>query len=182
MTLREVSYKQWRATPVNLAKFTFSRLQRFAATLNVFSEASENPTAWVFLNYKMEKDILFYDGNCGLCNRVVQWVIRFEKSPKLYFSPIESDFATRFFEEKGCAKPDLSTFYLYTSYQLYSQSTGFFKVLPFLKWYFSFLNIFKLIPICQRDQLYRFVAKNRKRFQPKNCKLNNSIKYRILID
>lgn len=182
MTLREVSYKQWRATPVNLAKFTFSRLQRFAATLNVFSEASENPTAWVFLNYKMEKDILFYDGNCGLCNRVVQWVIRFEKSPKLYFSPIESDFATRFFEEKGCAKPDLSTFYLYTSYQLYSQSTGFFKVLPFLKWYFSFLNIFKLIPICQRDQIYRFVAKNRKRFIAKSCKINTFSKSRFLFE
>lgn len=130
----------------------------------------------------MEKEILFYDGNCGLCNRVVKWVIRFEKSPKLYFSPLESEFATRFFEEKGCVKPDLSTFYFYTSYQLYTQSNGFLKMLPFLKWYFSFLYIIKLIPICQRDQFYRFIAKNRKRFYTKSCKINKLSKSRFLIE
>lgn len=148
----------------------------------MFPEASVNPTAWVFYDNKMEKEILFYDGNCGFCNRVVQCVIRFEKSPKLYFSPIESEFATRFFEEKGCVKPDLSTFYFYTSYNLYTQSSGFLKLLPFLKWYFSFLYIIKLIPICQRDQLYRFVAKNRNRFYAKSCNINKFSKSRFLIE
>jgi hypothetical protein len=30
-----------------------SRLQRLSAILNVFSEASENPAAWVFFNYQL---------------------------------------------------------------------------------------------------------------------------------
>jgi predicted DCC family thiol-disulfide oxidoreductase YuxK len=130
----------------------------------------------------MEKKILFYDGECGFCNHVVQFIMRHEKNADLYFSPIESEFATRFFQEKGCAQPDLSTFYLYNDFQLYTQSTGALKLIPFLKWYFSVLNFFKIIPICQRDQLYRFVAKNRKRFYAKSCIINAFSKSRFLIE
>ena len=79
----------------------------------------------------MEKKILFYDGECGFCNHVVQFIMRHEKNADLYFSPIESEFATRFFQEKGCDQPDLSTFYLYNDFQLYTQSTGALKLIPF---------------------------------------------------
>ena len=49
MTIKEVSGKQWRAASHFLRiEFSISRLQRLSATLNVFSEASENPAAWVF--------------------------------------------------------------------------------------------------------------------------------------
>lgn len=130
----------------------------------------------------MEKKILFYDGTCGLCNYVVQFVLRYEKNSDLYFSPIESEFAMRFFQEKGCDQPDLSTFYLYREFQLYTQSTGAIKLIQNLKWYFKILYLFQIIPICQRDQLYRFVARNRKRFALKKCLNLSEYKERFLID
>jgi predicted DCC family thiol-disulfide oxidoreductase YuxK len=106
--------------------------------------------------------------------------MRYEKNTDLYFSPIESEFATRFFQEKGCAQPDLSTFYLYREFQLYTQSTGALKLIQNLKWYFKILYLFQIIPICQRDQLYRFVARNRQKISGFYCVNYSDQKHRFL--
>ena len=41
------------------------------------------------------KSILFFDGNCGLCNRSVKFVLRKEKNQELIFSPLQSEFAKK---------------------------------------------------------------------------------------
>lgn len=128
----------------------------------------------------MEKQILFYDGECGFCNHIVQFIMRHEKNKNLYFSPIGSEFATRFFQEKGCEQPDLSTFYIYRDFQLYTQSTGALKLIHNLKWYFKILYLFQIIPICQRDQLYRFVARNRQKLSASFCVNYAEQKHRFL--
>ena len=38
--------------------------------------------------------ILFYDGQCGLCARVLRWVLRWERSPgSLHFAPLQGETA-----------------------------------------------------------------------------------------
>ncbi|CAA6678332.1 MULTISPECIES: thiol-disulfide oxidoreductase DCC family protein [unclassified Lentimonas] len=46
------------------------------------------------------KAILFFDGNCGLCNRSVQFLIRKDKRKHLYFAPIQGIAAQAILPEK----------------------------------------------------------------------------------
>jgi predicted DCC family thiol-disulfide oxidoreductase YuxK len=135
------------------------------------------------MNYA-DKTIVFYDGECGFCNRSVQFILRWEKNQSLYFSSLQSDFAQKFFKENNCPSPDLSTFYVYANYYLYSKSQAVFVLLHYLILPFKLLNIFRLIPVCYRDKMYDFVARNRSEIGKDFCFLpeQNQQRLRFLND
>lgn len=116
-----------------------------------------------------EKSIVFYDGDCGFCNHVVRLVLKFEKKPEIYFCALQSDFAKNFFLANHGQVPSLETFYFFTDYQLYSQSNGALALVRKLKFPFPLFQFFRIIPVCQRDQLYRFIAKIRHRISKGYC-------------
>ena len=60
----------------------------------------------------MVSPTVFFDGDCGLCSRVVRFIYRYEKKAKISFSPLQSDFAIKILA-KNNTKPDLNTFYFY---------------------------------------------------------------------
>ena len=113
--------------------------------------------------------IVFYDGECGLCNTSVQFVLNHEKSPEIYFSAIQSAFAHQFFEEKQFAKPDLTTFYFYKEGRLYSKSTAALQLTKFLRFPYSGLQMFVIVPVFIRDLVYSFIAKRRLKFVSSFC-------------
>lgn len=117
----------------------------------------------------MSDPIIFYDGVCGLCNRSVQFVLKYERSSNVLFSALQSNFATAFFEKHQLPLPDLSTFYFYKDKQLYKKSTAVFKVIPYLKWYWQPLLIFSLLPVKFTDSVYDFIAKRRKKIGGTFC-------------
>lgn len=124
--------------------------------------------------YRMEKvapAILFYDGDCGLCNRVVRIVLRFEKNQKIQFTSLDSSFTKQFFLENGGEIPDKSTVLFYSNYHIYMQSEAALHVLSYLKFPFPILKVFRLIPICWRDRLYKWIAANRNRLFSAYCVL-----------
>ena len=38
----------------------------------------------------MRKNIIYYDGECGLCHIVVRFILRIDSKNKFYFSPISN--------------------------------------------------------------------------------------------
>lgn len=117
----------------------------------------------------MSDTIIFYDGECGLCNRSVQFVLKHERSSKISFSALQSDFSKTFFDKYQLPTPDLSTFYFYKDNQLYKKSNAAFKVIPYLKWYWQPLLIFSLLPVKFTDSVYNFIAKRRKKIGGTFC-------------
>jgi predicted DCC family thiol-disulfide oxidoreductase YuxK len=113
--------------------------------------------------------ILFYDGDCGLCNRSVQFVLRFEKSNQMLFAPINSSFTRDFFSSKGIPLPDMSSMVVCADNQLFKQSTAVMVLLHYLKFPFPLLRVFVVLPVCWRDRIYNWVAKNRSRFGKSYC-------------
>lgn len=117
-----------------------------------------------------DKDkIIFYDGECGLCNRSVQFVLKHEKTPVIQFSALQSAFAIDFFERNNYPQPDFSTFYFYSDNRLFQKSKAAFKVIPYLKWYCQPLRIFSVLPTSLTDFGYNFIAKRRKRIGGSFC-------------
>ena len=55
--------------------------------------------------------IVFYDGACPLCSRVVRFVLKHERDKTLKFAKLQGAFAKDFLTEKGINALDLSTFY-----------------------------------------------------------------------
>lgn len=117
----------------------------------------------------MKKPIIFYDASCPFCSKVVRFILKHEKSKDLRFSSLQGDFAKSFLSSKGVHEIDMSTFYFYNDDNLHSKSTAALRLLPYLKWYWSFLNVFWLIPRFIRDYFYRIIAKYRYKIFNEKC-------------
>ncbi len=121
-----------------------------------------------------ERIIVFYDGDCGFCNRVVQFVFRHEKDQSIYFSALQSDFSKQFLEGKmGLENIDPNTFYLYNGKEILSKSTAALTLLSFLKWPWQFFKVVWIFPKFIRDWLYSQIALRRHHLAPKVCFLPN---------
>lgn len=121
----------------------------------------------------MDQDIklIFYDGDCGFCNKSVQFVLKNEKNGRICFAALQSDFARAFFEEHHFPAPDLSTFYYWDGKQLHSKSTAALKVLNELKFPWKLLKAGYILPRRWRDSLYDFIAARRHRLSNGFCAL-----------
>ncbi|MDR0802080.1 DCC1-like thiol-disulfide oxidoreductase family protein [Fluviicola sp.] len=119
----------------------------------------------------MNKPIIFYDGDCGFCNKTVQFILNNEKNREVHFCALQSDFATEFFRNRGIAKIDLSTFYFWDTKQLNQRSTAALKVLSYLRFPYQLGKIGWIIPRFIRDGIYSFIAKRRMRLAVRFCVL-----------
>ena len=56
--------------------------------------------------------ILLYDGVCGLCNRLVQFVLKHDSAARFRFASLQSGYATRLVQPHGVNPDDLDTVYV----------------------------------------------------------------------
>jgi predicted DCC family thiol-disulfide oxidoreductase YuxK len=112
--------------------------------------------------------VVLFDGNCGLCNRSVQFILKFEKRNDLKFASLDSDFAKNVLLKFRLEKDYHESILLVKKEKIFAKSTAVLRIIPFLKWYFYPLLIGWILPRFIRDLVYDFVAANRKRFL-RNC-------------
>ena len=123
--------------------------------------------------------VLFYDGDCPLCNRVVTFILSHEKDSKILFSALDTAAANEFLSKQPSYKREEDTVYFFDGIQLYSKSTAVLKLLPFLKGYLLMLRLGWLLPRSMRDSVYDFVAKRRQRIF-KECRVDPRLSKRLL--
>jgi predicted DCC family thiol-disulfide oxidoreductase YuxK len=123
--------------------------------------------------------ILFYDGDCPLCNRVVTFILNHEKDSKILFSALDTAAANEFLSKHTLYKREEETVYFFDGEQLYSKSTAALKLLPFLKGYLFVLRLGWLCPRGLRDIVYNNIAKRRKRLV-KECTVDVRLAGRTL--
>lgn len=119
----------------------------------------------------MSKPIIFYDGDCGFCNKTVRFVLNHEKNDTIQFSALQSDFAKNFFRQLGIEEIDFSTFYFWDTETLHKRSTAALKVLNYMRFPVTLGKIGWIIPRFIRDAVYSAVAKRRMRLAGKFCVL-----------
>lgn len=113
--------------------------------------------------------VVFYDGDCGFCNRSVNYVLNKDVSKSIHFAALQSDFTKSIFTANNWPQPDLSTFYFMENGELYEKSKAAFRVLRFFPWYLRWLGIFVIVPRSLRDWVYDQVAKRRRRISKGYC-------------
>ena len=56
--------------------------------------------------------VLLYDGVCGLCNRLVRFVLKHDRQAYFRFASLQSDYATRILQGHNLDLHDLDTVYI----------------------------------------------------------------------
>jgi predicted DCC family thiol-disulfide oxidoreductase YuxK len=121
----------------------------------------------------MPHPILLYDGVCGLCNRLVQFILQRDADAVFRFASLQSPLAERILTRHGADAGDLDTVYVVVNYDLPNEyllprSDAVIFILKQLgasKHTLCRLSGFllSLIPRPLRDLAYRIVARNRYR-------------------
>jgi predicted DCC family thiol-disulfide oxidoreductase YuxK len=117
----------------------------------------------------VERKIVFYDGDCGLCNRSVQWILKYDKKEQFFFSALQSDFAKQFFKAHHQPEPDLSTIVFFNGKDFYRKSSAILRISHYLKFPHFLLKAGWILPVFLRDGMYNFIAKRRQKFGNSNC-------------
>ena len=113
---------------------------------------------------ELKRPILFFDGECVLCNRTVQWLLRHERHGELQFAALNSQTAQEHLGGTRFEAHADSILLLEPSGQLYAASDAAFRTLPHLKGGWQALNLLMVFPRFLREPVYRLVARNRRRW------------------
>jgi predicted DCC family thiol-disulfide oxidoreductase YuxK len=114
------------------------------------------------------KPIVLYDGVCGLCNRLNQFLLKRDPDDRFRFASLQSDFAAALLKRHGRDPGDLDTFYVAINYgqpgeRLLARSDGVIYMLAQLKGLWSWARAGKVLPRVLRDGIYKVIARYRYR-------------------
>jgi predicted DCC family thiol-disulfide oxidoreductase YuxK len=116
--------------------------------------------------------ILFFDGVCGLCNRVVDFVLRNDRRGRVQFAPLQGSTAQSRLPDRD--REQLDTVVLIEGDRITRRSTAVVRLLSHLGGIWTALAwLLWLIPWPLRDVGYRAVSKLRYRLfgKKETCRL-----------
>lgn len=119
-----------------------------------------------------QKHIVFFDGECGVCNFWVQWILERDKKDQFMFASLQSDFGQKFLSERGLETKVFNTMYLWKPNQYYLiKSKAVLQIANLLGGVYKLSAIGKFIPAFLSDKLYDIVSKNRMKLANQKCYL-----------
>jgi predicted DCC family thiol-disulfide oxidoreductase YuxK len=113
--------------------------------------------------------IILYDGVCGLCNRLVQFVLKRDLRDRFRFAPLQSAFAADILTKYAADPKDLDTIYTLLDYQspgekLAARSDAAIAILRELGDFWRGVGVaLRMLPKWFRDWGYGIVARDRYR-------------------
>ena len=112
--------------------------------------------------------VVLYDGVCGLCNNLVQFLLKRDQRDRFRFASLQSDVASQLLQRHGTDAADLDTVYVVVDYgkpseRLLSRSDAIIHLLQRLGGVWAVFAAGKILPKSFRDSFYKFVATNRYR-------------------
>lgn len=127
----------------------------------------------------MGQHLVFYDGNCGLCDLVVQKIIHFDKKKIFDFAPLQGVTSTKLLKSLPENMKSADTLILIENYKdddenkkYYIMGKGALRIALDLGGFWKVIGIFSWLPSYFYDWLYRIIARNRLRlFSNQSCVL-----------
>lgn len=115
-----------------------------------------------------DKKIILFDGVCNLCDASVQFILKHDKNDYYRFVPLQSDLGQKIQNYLGIAHKNIKSIILYEPGKAYYyKAKAVLQIAEELGGFFSFFNLFSLMPAFVSNWLYDYVAKNRYRWYGK---------------
>jgi predicted DCC family thiol-disulfide oxidoreductase YuxK len=112
--------------------------------------------------------LVLYDGVCGLCNRLLQFLLAHDRRAVFTFTPLQSATGRSTVERFGGNPDELTSFYVLANYRtnharLFSRGRAALFVAGELGWPWKAAVLMGAVPTPILDRLYDVVARNRYR-------------------
>jgi predicted DCC family thiol-disulfide oxidoreductase YuxK len=111
------------------------------------------------------RHIVLYDGECGLCDGAVQWLLKRDRAGVLFYAPLQGATAARLRERLGVPLELDSLLFLRDAgsagERLLVRSSGVLAILDVIGGGWRVLAWLRVVPRLLRDATYEFVAKRR---------------------
>ena len=117
----------------------------------------------------MKHPIVFYDGECGLCDSFVHFMLGIDKKRVLRFAALQGKTAKKELPKKYTK--DLNTFVLKDKEKIFTSSTAVLRTLYLIGGKWRLMVVGRVIPHFIRDKIYEFVSRNRHIISEKKCKV-----------
>lgn len=117
-------------------------------------------------DYKVDHLVL-YDGVCRFCNNSVTFILNHEKEAKLYFAPLQSDLGQSILKESGLPADYNDSLIFVSRDKVFSHAGAALRITRYLKFPWSLLSVFRVLPLLITNFFYNLVAKHRYMFMGK---------------
>jgi predicted DCC family thiol-disulfide oxidoreductase YuxK len=118
------------------------------------------------------KHIVFFDGDCGVCNFWVQWILKRDRKDQFMFASLQSDFGQKFLSERGLNTQVFNTMYLWKPKQYYlEKSKAVLQIANLLGGIYKFSWVGRIIPSFLSDKVYDMISRNRMKLANQKCYL-----------
>jgi predicted DCC family thiol-disulfide oxidoreductase YuxK len=112
--------------------------------------------------------IVLYDGVCGLCNGLNQFLLKRDHHDRLRFASLQSGLAESLLRRHGADSKDLDTVYVVIDQgqpgeHLLARSDAILYLLNQIDGIWKLASVGRLLPKPLRDGMYKIVARNRYR-------------------
>ena len=107
--------------------------------------------------------MLFFDGECGFCQRSVRWVYEYDEKGLIEFAPLQGGIAEKY-ELKGYSEKGGGSMVMMREEdgEIFTKGDALIELGKSLGGVFWVLAVgFSIFPKCVRNWLYDLVAKNR---------------------
>ena len=108
-----------------------------------------------------KQPLLLFDGECGFCNRTVQFFLQRERQPKkMHFAPLESEEGIAVRKYFGISDK-IDSLILIKDHDAHIKSCAALRLTLFMKGLWPFMMVFVIIPPFLRNMVYDFIARRR---------------------
>ena len=118
------------------------------------------------INLPKHKKLILFDGVCNLCNSSVNFIIKNDSKGIFMFTPLQGKVGQWIIEKHNVDVTSIDSILLYSNQEpeLKIKSSAALSIAFNLRFPFSLLVIFFIIPKVFRDWVYDYIAKHRYRW------------------
>ena len=107
----------------------------------------------------MVENVIYYDGECGLCHLAVRFILRVDSKSKFYFSPLSN---------LDNNLKDIDSIILKKGNKVFYEGQAIIMIFESIDNNWNYLaKVLNLIPINLLDTAYRWVSRNRAKISVK---------------
>lgn len=121
----------------------------------------------------MFNHLVLYDGTCGLCSWVVQFLLKVDRQKVFVFAPLDGPVAQIYLDSLPPQKRELDSVILIENYltrpEIHILSQGPLRICWLLGRTWRLIGWLSFLPSFLFDWAYRIVAKNRYRLVSRGC-------------
>ena len=112
----------------------------------------------------MQKPVILFDGECNLCSRSVQFIIKRDPRARFRFAALQSPAGQRLLEACGADARGADSVVLLEGASCYTRSDAALRIARRLSGAWPLLGTLAVVPRPLRDRVYDAIARNRFRW------------------